>query len=86
MGKIWLYCGGRSFKNCLEANDQRILKQKIESQLYRSQWHMVTWSLEDRRGGDPTSSLLYKVSEILYWPQRVCTKCYMLFVSVSLSS
>ena len=48
---------------CLEANDWRILKQKLETLLYSRPWHMEEIGRLKR-----TTSLLFKVSDILYGP------------------
>ena len=96
VGKIWYCCivVGRSLKigrlnqswwrwmNCLEANYQGILKQKIEIQLYST---ASTWSLEDWRGGYGDLLLLYFTRWVKYCidRRRVHTKCYMLSVSVA---
>ena len=65
---VFLFCGGRSLLdqscwqwiNCLEANNQSILKQKqkMESQLYSTAGD-ITWSLEDRMDGGGGLLLLY---------------------------
>ena len=65
---VFLFCGERSLLdqscwqwiNCLEANNQSILKQKqkMESQLYSTAGD-ITWSLEDRMDGGGGLLLLY---------------------------
>ena len=77
---VFLFCGGRSlldqsrlqWMNCLEANNQRILKQKIESQLYSTAGD-VTRSLDDWRGGGLLLLYLTRWVEYCIDQQRVHT-------------